>query len=167
MPTTFVKGDIFEDPGQGEGKRAFAFAAGTNGALDLGIAVTFAKRHPELVAAVKERAASGEIPMGDVITWASKDTTIYVLALLRRGKPAKISNVTLALEQMVTQASAAGVTRIAIPRIGGGKTELDWSRVKRVLAEVGDKTSIELVVYQQFIRGVAATVATDEAPEDE
>lgn len=161
MPTTFVKGDIFEDPGQGEGTRAFAFAVSTSGALDAGIGVAFAKRHPALATALKERASAGELAMGEVVPWSEGGTHVFALALLRKGKPAKVSNVTQALEDLVAKAQAAGVRRIALPRIGGGKTELDWTRVKRVLGEVGDKTTIELVVYMQFIRGLAAPVAAD------
>lgn len=162
MPTTFVKGDIFQDPGQGGGRHAFAFATGTNGALDAGIGVAFGKKFPALAAALRARAGeSGELPMGEVIVHEEANTAVFALALLRKQKPARISNVTQALEALVARASEAGITRIALPRIGGGKTDLDWTRVKRVLGEVGDKTTIELVVYQQFVRGGAAAEADE------
>lgn len=171
MPTTFVKGDIFQDPGQGGGRHAFAFAASTNGALDAGVSVAFAKKYPGLAAAVRARAeqSGGEIPMGEVVAYDEGETTVFALSLLRKVKPARISNVTQALEALVAAALPAGITRIALPRIGGGKTDLDWMRVKRVLGEIGDKTVIDLVVYQQFIRnaGAAEAAAAGEASEDE
>lgn len=156
MPTFFVKGDLFADPGQGEDKHAFAFAAPTTGTLDAGVAVAFAKRYPGLLQALKARAVQGELAMGEVFTWEKDGTTVFVLALLRKAKPAKVSDVTKALEAMVAKAQAAGVTRIALARLGGGKTDLDPLRVKRVLDDVGGASSVMLVVYQQFIRGVVA-----------
>jgi hypothetical protein len=167
MPTTFVKGDIFEDPGQGGGTRAFAFAASTGGTLDAGIGVAFAKRHPGLAAALADRVKSGELAMGEVFTWKEGQTTVFVLGLLRKVKPAKISNVSESLTKLVERAKELEITRIAVPRIGGAKTDLDWMRVKRVLTEVGEASNVELVVYQQFVRGgaVAPADASDDANE--
>jgi O-acetyl-ADP-ribose deacetylase (regulator of RNase III) len=166
MPTTFVKGDIFADPGDGSGKHAFAFAASTDGTLDAGIGVAFAKRHPELAVALEARAAGGEISMGEVVVWEKDGTTVFVLALLRKAKPAKVSHVTQALQSAVAKAQSVGITRLAVPRIGGGKTDLDWTRVKRVLGEVGEKAGLDLVVYEQFIRGAGAAVTAAEAGAD-
>lgn len=167
MPTTFVKGDIFEDPGQGGGRRAFAFAASTTGALDAGIGVAFAKRHPGLVQALRDRTKAGELAMSEVFTWQDGDTFVFVLGLLRKTKPAKVSNVTESLTAMLGRAKELEVTRIALPRIGGAKTELDWTRVKRVLTEVGEASPLDLVVYQQFVRGAPAAPAdpADDAEE--
>jgi hypothetical protein len=64
----------------------------------------------------------------------------------------KVSTLALALETMLGRATADGVERIALPRIGAGKGGIDRVRVKKVLTEAGKKTPISLVVFEQFVR---------------
>ncbi len=70
----------------------------------------------------------------------------------RSPQKPKVSWVERALENLIVAATNEGVTRVSLPRLGGGKIGLDWSRVKRILVEHGATTPIELVVFERFVR---------------
>ncbi len=143
MPTELVKGDLFEDAG-----KAYAFGADCDGTMDAGVAVAFKKRFPEFAKAV----ASAALEPGDVFAWNEGGVTIYALGLTRGGKKPKVSTLERALRAMIDRAAADGVARVALPRLGGGKSGLDAARVKRVLDELGSTTTVMLAVYEQFVR---------------
>jgi O-acetyl-ADP-ribose deacetylase (regulator of RNase III) len=159
MPTTFVKGDLFEDSKSVRPPRALAFAADCSGAMDKGIAVAFKKRWPALAHAYEARAAGGKMQLGDVFAWREGDDVVYVLGIQRGDKKPKVSTLTRALEAMVAHATRDGVSRIGLPRIGAGKGGIDRVRVKRVLTEIGEKTPVALVVFEQFVRSTPEAVS--------
>jgi O-acetyl-ADP-ribose deacetylase (regulator of RNase III) len=154
MPTTFVKGDLFEDAKNVPPPRAFAFAADCSGAMDKGIAVAFKKRWPALAEAYRARAEGAKMHVGDVFMWrdGTGDVVVYALGIQQGEKKPKVSTLTRALEAMIARAAGDGVSRIALPRIGAGKGGIDRVRVKRVLTEVGERSTISLVVFEQFVR---------------
>jgi O-acetyl-ADP-ribose deacetylase (regulator of RNase III) len=160
MPTTFVKGDLFEDSKDVPAPRAFAFAADCSGSLDKGIAFAFKKRFgPAFADAYRGRASGGKMQPGDVFAWrdgdGKGDVIVYALGIQQGDKKPKVSTVARALELMVARAISEGVTRIALPRIGAGKGGIDRVRVKRVMTEIGDKSPVTLVVFEQFVRAAA------------
>lgn len=152
MPTTFVKGDLFEDAKTAPPPRALAFSADCSGAMDKGIAVAFKKRWPALADAYRARAEGGKVQLGDVFMWRDGDDVVYALGLHHGDKKAKVSTLARALGAMVARAPADGVSRIALPRLGAGKGGIDRVRVKRVLAEAGAESGLSLVVFEQFVR---------------
>ena len=156
MPATFVKGDLFEDAKGAPPPRAFAFAADTSGAMDKGIAVAFKKRWPALAEAYRARAEGGKMQLGDVFSWRDGDVIVYALGVQQGDKKAKVSTLSRAVDSMLSRAVTEGVSRIALPRIGAGKGGIDRVRVKRVLAEAGEKSPVTLVVFEQFVRGTAS-----------
>jgi O-acetyl-ADP-ribose deacetylase (regulator of RNase III) len=156
MTTTFVKGDVFEDSKEAPSPRAFAFAGDCSGEMNNGIAVAFKKRWPALAEAYREHAANGKMQLGEVFAWRAKDDTgevaVYALGIQQGSKKPKVSTLVRALDAMVSRAAGDGVTRVALPLVGAGKDGIDRVRVKRVLTEAGEKTPIDLVVFEQFIR---------------
>ena len=155
MPTTFVKGDLFEDAENAPPPRAFAFAADTSGAMDKGVAVAFRKRWPALAEAYRARSEGGKMQLGDVFAWREGDVIVYALAIQQGEKKPKVSTLARAVDAMLSRAASDNVVRIALPRIGAGKGGIDRIRVKRVLTEAGEKSAISLVVFEQFVRGTA------------
>jgi O-acetyl-ADP-ribose deacetylase (regulator of RNase III) len=155
MPTTFVKGDLFEDAKDVPAPKAFAFAADCSGSMEKGIAVAFKKRWPAFAEAYAARATGGKMQLGDVFSWREGDVVVYALGILQGEKKAKVSTLARAIDSMLAQAASDGVARIALPRIGAGKGGIDRLRVKRVLTEAGEKSAIALVVFEQFIRTAA------------
>jgi len=157
MPVIFTKGDIF----QTEGLRAYAQGVNCAGSMDAGIALAFKKRWPRMFDDYLARCQDGRFRLGDVFVWSEGEETVYNLAIQEHWKTkAKVAALVKALHRMIQLASAVGIERIGLPRIGAGLGGLDWPRVKKVLTEIGDETTITLVVFEQFVRG-----AKEDAPQ--
>jgi O-acetyl-ADP-ribose deacetylase (regulator of RNase III) len=158
MPTIFTKGDLFET----DGITAFANGVSCAAHMDAGVAVAFKKKWPRMFEDYAARCADGRFHLGDALSFVDGDATIYSLAIQEHWKKkAKLPALARALDRMVTLAKASGVARIGLPRIGTGLGGLDWTRVKRVLTEAGDKTDVTLVVFDQFVRKSAPAAAAD------
>lgn len=153
MPTNFTKGDLFSTP------ELHAYAHGCNcaGTMDAGVSVAFKKRWPRMAEEFRALCADQRFHLGDVFVWIDGETTVYSLGLQQNWKArAKLAALSKALRRMVELAAAAGISRIGMPRLGAGLGGLDWPRVKSVLEQVGAETSIELVVFEQFVRAKEA-----------
>jgi O-acetyl-ADP-ribose deacetylase (regulator of RNase III) len=149
MPVHFIKGDIFAT----EGLRVFAHGCNCAGGMGAGIAIEFARRWPRMQEEYVARCADGRFGLGDVFAWTEGEHTIYNLGTqLHWKKKAQLPALTKALRTMLEMAPASGIERIGLPRIGAGLGGLDWTRVKRVLGEVGAETKVTLTVFEQFIR---------------
>lgn len=152
MPANFVKGDILDEASTSTGSRALAFAADCAGTMDQGVAVALKNKWPALADAFAAHGATGKMQLGDVFEWRDGDLRVYALGVQKGTAKPKISSVERALRVAVERASEAGIMRLFVPRIGGGKTGLDWTRVKRVLTEVAADKPIDVVVFEQFVR---------------
>jgi O-acetyl-ADP-ribose deacetylase (regulator of RNase III) len=149
MPTTFLKGDLF----QTDGIRAYAHGCNIAGAMDSGVAVAFKKRWPRMFEEYAVRCADRRFHLGDVFVWSEGDEVVYNLAIQEHWrKKATVPALARALRKTVELATQAGVARIGVPRLGAGLGGLDWPRVKSVLNDVGAGTMVELVVFEQFVR---------------
>lgn len=152
MPANFVKGDILEEASQETGARALAFAADSSGAMDKGFAVAVKSRWPAFAEAFRAHAEGGKMQLGDVFAWREGELVVYAIGIQRGGSRPRIANVERGLRAAVERAASDNIMRILLPRIGGGQTGLDWTRVKRVIFEVASERPLDVVVFEQFIR---------------
>jgi O-acetyl-ADP-ribose deacetylase (regulator of RNase III) len=158
MPTTLRKGDLFDTPDL----KAFAHACNCAGTMDAGISVAFKKRWPRMFEDYAQRCRDKRLALGDLFVWNEGDVVVYNLAIQQNWRArSKMSALTRSVRRMIELAQQAGVERIALPRIGAGLGGLDWKRVRSFLAEEGEKTPVELVVFEQFVRARPAA-----SPED-
>jgi O-acetyl-ADP-ribose deacetylase (regulator of RNase III) len=149
MPIELVKGDLFETPGI----KAYAHGVDCAGEMAAGVAGQFKKRWPAMFAEYQALCAAKRLPLGDVFPWIGEDVTIYNLAIQRNWREkAKVAALSSSLQKMVALAAAAGITKVATPRLGAGLGGLEWLRVRRVLDEVGAETPVTIVVFEQFVR---------------
>jgi O-acetyl-ADP-ribose deacetylase (regulator of RNase III) len=151
VPTSFIKGDLFEDS-KGPDVYGLAFAAECSGDMSKGVAVAFKKRWPALAEALRERAAKKNIEPGEVVVWRTDDVVVLALCVLSGEKEPKLSALNRAVESMLAEATKAKLSRIAIARIGG----FDPVRVKRILSDAGDSSALDIVVFEQFVRARSA-----------
>jgi O-acetyl-ADP-ribose deacetylase (regulator of RNase III) len=150
MPVLFTKGDLFATAD------LLAYAHGCNcaGAMGAGIAIEFKRRWPRMFDEYRARCEDGRFGLGDVFPWTEGEHTIFNLGMQEHWKKkAQIPALVRSLEKMSELATHAGIARVGLPRIGAGLGGLDWTRVKKVLTEVGAKTDVTLVVFEQFTRG--------------
>lgn len=143
MPTNFVKGDVLDEAAVESGKRALVFGAST------GIAGAVGKRWPAAAAALESPKGSGTITVepGGAIEWHDGDLFVFALGIQRGDDKPKVAWIERSLRNVIERASSEGIRRILVPRFGG-----DWTRVKKVLGEIGASTTIDLVVFEQFVR---------------
>ncbi len=149
MPTIFTKGDLLHT----EGLRAFAHGSNVAGAMDTGVSHALKTRWPAMAEDYQRRCAEGHVHTGDAVAWSDGADTVFTLALQEHAsKKAKLSAVVHAVAKMIERASALGIDRIGVPRLGAGAAGLEWKRVKDVLVEAGAATDVTLVVFEQFVR---------------
>jgi O-acetyl-ADP-ribose deacetylase (regulator of RNase III) len=150
MPTVFMKGDIFNT----DGLKAFAHGVNCAGAMDSGVSVAFKKRWPEMFAEYHARCEDKRFQLGDVFVWSGGEETVYGLGIQEHWKKkSNLPALSRALKKMIELATASGIDRIGLPRIGAGLGGLDWVRVRRILEEAGAETRVTLLVFEQFVRG--------------
>lgn len=155
MPIELMKGDLFAT----EGLTTYAHGVDCAGEMAAGIAGQFKKRWPAMYEEYRVLCAAGRLHLGDVFPWIGDDVTIYNLAIQRHWREtAKGAALAASLRKMVALASAAGITRVGLPRIAAGLGGLGWTRVRHVLDEVAEETPITLVVFEQFVRSKAAPI---------
>jgi hypothetical protein len=143
MPANFMKGDILEEAAAESGKRALVFGAST------GMATAVKKRWPALAEALGE--AKGGTPKGvepgEVFEWHDGDLFVFALGIQRGDAKPKVPWIERSLRNVIARAEKEEVRRILVPRLGA-----DWTRVKKLLVEIGATTTIDLVVFEQFVR---------------
>jgi len=153
VPATFLKGDLFET----KDIRAYAHGCNCAGAMDAGISIAFKKRWPAMFEEYAARCADGRLHLGDVLMWTDGETTIYNLAIQQHWKTrSKLAALTRALHKMVQMAEQAGIVRVGLPRMGAALGAPDARRVKSIVEGIGAQTSVELVVFEQFVRAASA-----------
>ncbi len=153
MPANFVKGDLFGT----EGLRAYALGSNARGTMDRGVAVAFKKRWPKLATELGTRAANRGLALGDVVAFSEGDETVYALILQEdEGKKAKLASLTKAVNRLVELAAQRGIAQVGLFHPGTGKAGLEWPRVKRILQEIGERTEVTLLVFEQFVRAKAS-----------
>jgi O-acetyl-ADP-ribose deacetylase (regulator of RNase III) len=152
MPTAITKGDIFET----QGIHAYAFGANTDGSMDAGIAIAMKKRWPALAEAFAVRCEGGKLNLGDVFVWTEGELTVFALGIQQGTKKPTLSALTHAVTRMLELASEAKITRIGLPRVGGGPGGLDWTRVRKMLGEISVNHPVRLEVFEQFVRAKGA-----------
>jgi len=125
--------------------------------MDAGVSVAFKKRWPRMAEELLALATDQRFHLGDVFVWIDGETTIYNLGLQQHWKSrAKIAALDRAVRRMLDLSSKAGISRIGMPRVGAGLGGLEWARVKSVLGALGAETPIELLVFEQFVRGATS-----------
>lgn len=137
MPANFVKGDVLDEVNAESGKRALVFGATS------GIAVAVRKKWPAVGALLDGKA----LEPGEVLEWQEGDLFVFALGIQRGDDKPKVPWIERSLRTVLERATKEGVPRILVPRLGG-----DWTRVKKLLGEIGATTPIDLVVFEQFVR---------------
>jgi hypothetical protein len=153
MPTTFVKGDFIAEaqPGEG-GLRVYAFPAEASGKMETGVSIAVRRRWPAIAAWWADEGGKKR-QVGVAPAWSEGDDLVYAVAVERAGARAKLSWLEGAAQAMLADAARRGVARISAARLwGGGRGAVDGARAKRVLADLGEASPVELVVFEQFVR---------------
>ena len=149
MPAHFVSGDLFASP------HLVAVAHGCNcaGAMGKGIALEFKRRFPAMFKEYRTRCRDGRFALGDVFVWDASRPIVFNLATQRTWRTkAELDVVRISLHQMISEAEHRGLDHVGLPRIGAGLGGLDWPSIREEIAKLGTRTSVALVVVEDFQR---------------
>ena len=155
MAIQVVSGDLFVNRYQAQ---ALAQGCNCRGSMGAGIAVGFKERYPQMYEEYRRRCKADprEFNPGDVFLWqADALPAVFNLATQEdywRSK-ATYERVEIALTEMCKQADSAGITSIAMPRIGAGYGGLSWNKVKVVIERVFADWSGTVYVYDEYLAG--------------
>jgi O-acetyl-ADP-ribose deacetylase (regulator of RNase III) len=148
MPISFVKGDIFAT----DDIQAYAFGANVDGTMDAGVAIAVKKRWPGMAEAFAQQAAGGKLSLGETFVWSEGEVTLFALGIAQGEKKPSFSALARALKHMLQLAAANKLKRIGVSRIAG----VDWTRARKMLAEVTVGQAVRLDVFEQFVRHAVA-----------
>lgn len=140
---TYVTGDLFTTPG------LYALAHGVNcvGVMGKGIAAQFKARWPAMHWEYQRVCRRGDLAPGGIHVWRMGGRPkVYNLAT-QKGLGAQASLVAIreAMVKMLQHAEANGVKRIGMPRVGCGIGGLAWADVGLVIADVAQRSPVEIV----------------------
>lgn len=167
MPANFMKGDLLGEAAAPSGPRVLAFGADCSGSMEHGVASAIRQRWPAFAEAFAAHAKETKMQLGQVFAWRDGDLAIYALGITKDGARPKIGSLERALASAAVTATEAAErpSRVLLPRLGGGKSGLDWTRVKRVIQEVAATTHVDFVVFEQFVRTGAGSAGEPPASE--
>lgn len=139
------RGDLF-----GSDIKVLAHGCNCAGAMGAGIALQFKRRFPAMYNDYRDACKTGVFQPGDIIVWEEDGYTIYNLGTEAHWKTrARLKWVRESVQNMIKDAQAAGITEIAMPRIGAGLGGLEWADVEEVLWELSPEPDFKLVVYSR------------------
>jgi O-acetyl-ADP-ribose deacetylase (regulator of RNase III) len=152
MPIEFVSGDLFANAHQVE---AFAHGCNCQGSMGAGIAKGFRERYPAMYEQYRARckAEPRQFNLGDAWLWKSEGQPAVFNLGTQEGywhARASYEAIEQALKTMRNLADVAGITSIAIPRIGVGYGGLSWRKVRVIIERVFEDWPSRLVVYEEF-----------------
>lgn len=128
-------GDIFNI----EGVLNYAHGCNCAGAMGKGIAVLFKERYPEMYKEYKRRCKTGEFTPGDIYVYNYGAGYVFNLGTqVSWTTGATLPAIERSIGKMLAYASAHGILKIALPRIGAGLGRLDWDEVKAVIEKAAE-----------------------------
>jgi O-acetyl-ADP-ribose deacetylase (regulator of RNase III) len=123
--------------------------------MGAGIATGFRDRYPEMYEEYRRRckAQPRQFHLGDAWLWKA-DGQPWVFNLgtqegVWRAR-ARYEAIEAALGSMRQQADRAGITRIALPRVGAGHGGLSWRKVRALIEKVFADWPGTLHVYEEY-----------------
>jgi O-acetyl-ADP-ribose deacetylase (regulator of RNase III) len=167
MPIHMVAGDLFVNRYYAQ---AFAHGCNCQGSMGAGIATTFRTHYPAMYDAYRARcrAEPRQFNLGDAWLWREEDKpAVFNLGTQEHYWRARASYeaIATALASMREQADAAGISTIALPRIGVGYGGLSWPKVRALIETAfGDWTGT-VYVYETFTP--EANTTTSESGEEQ
>jgi len=150
MSVKYISGDLFH-----HSLDAIAHGCNCEGAMGKGIALEFRSRYPEMYQEYRRRCKAREFKLGSVFAWRSPEGTIIFnlgTQVSWRTK-ARLDAIRASVRRMVGASEQINLKTIGLPRIGAGLGGLDWDKVKEVLDGIGSKTDIDLIVFEEYIKG--------------
>ena len=148
---TFVKGDIFSSPSQ-----VITNPVNCVGAMGKGLAKVFAQKFPEMETDYKKKCKNGEVSLGKPYLWESDKVQVLNFPTKDHWRnSSSLEGVKKGLEYLAQNYDEMGIGSIALPALGCGLGDLEWSAVKSLIQDVLDPIlDLHVFVYEPEVKGI-------------
>ncbi len=137
-----VTGNLFDFEHQ-----AYAQGVTPLGIMNVGIAVEFKKRFPEMFRKYKQICQKGLLSTGNIQVYREGDQIIFNLVTQATIIQAEARYLDESVETMYTFSKQNGINDIAMPQIGCGIGHLTVSDLERALQPFINDTATNVTVY--------------------
>ncbi|WP_406125124.1 macro domain-containing protein [Streptomyces canus] len=123
----------------------------TVGVMGKGIALAFKKRYPDMYADYVRRCDAGEVKLGEPYVYDAGDHLVINFPTKGHWRSvSKLEDIKAGLDFLIDQYREWGVKSIAVPPLGCGNGQLEWSVVGPVLVERLEKLDVPVELYAPF-----------------
>jgi O-acetyl-ADP-ribose deacetylase (regulator of RNase III)/uncharacterized protein YwgA len=144
---TVLIGDLFESDAQ-----TLVNTVNTVGVMGKGVALEFKRRFPEMYADYLARCKRGEVKLGQPYLFASL-VNQWVLNFPTKGHwraVSRLDDIVEGLDYLAAHYREWGIKSLAVPPLGCGNGQLDWSVVGPTLYSRLKRLDIPVALYAPF-----------------
>jgi O-acetyl-ADP-ribose deacetylase (regulator of RNase III) len=161
----FVKGDLLKAKTQ-----ALVNTVNTVGVMGKGIALQFKNRFPKNYKIYKDACKNKSFNIGEVLVVEDGDLMDKKIIVNFPTKahwksPSKYEYIESGLKALVKYLKSNKIESIAIPPLGCGNGGLDWSKVKKMIADVLSSLDTKILVYEPN-QAIKRVLQKEAAPKD-
>ncbi|MEU7157346.1 macro domain-containing protein [Streptomyces chrestomyceticus] len=141
-----VQGDLLRSPMHG-----LVNPVNTAGVMGKGIAAAFKRQYPAMHADYVRRCRSGLVKIGEPYPYPVDGHVVINFPTKGHWRSvSKIGDIAAGLEYLVRNWRRWGLTGIAVPPLGCGNGQLDWSLVSQVIVDRVRQIDIPVELYAPF-----------------
>ncbi|MFH8339274.1 macro domain-containing protein [Streptomyces sp. AM6-12] len=141
-----VQGDLLQSSMHG-----LVNTVNTVGVMGKGIALSFKKRYPEMFADYVRRCKANQVRLGEPYPYVAANHMIVNFPTKAHWRSvSKLSDIVAGLEYLKSQYKAWGLRSIAVPPLGCGNGQLEWSVVAPVLIRHLGELDIPVELYAPY-----------------
>jgi O-acetyl-ADP-ribose deacetylase (regulator of RNase III) len=128
---------------------AIGHGVNVHGVMGHGIAVQFRNRFPEMHEAYKVSCRKKDLTPGTTMIWEPfPGMFVYNIASQDApGRNARLIWLRDGVEAALSHADGAGLSAVALPRIGAGIGGLAWDDVRSILSEIAESHKADIEVW--------------------
>lgn len=142
-----VKGDLFESKAQ-----TLVNTVNCVGVMGKGIALQFKKRFPDMFEDYVRRCDASEVRLGEPYLWKALVPPLILNFPTKDHwrSVAKLSDIVAGLDHLAANYREWGIESLAVPPLGCGEGQLDWSIVGPTLYRGLGELDIDVELYAPF-----------------
>lgn len=141
-----VKGDLLKSQ-----MHALVNTVNTVGVMGKGIALSFKKRYPEMYADYVARCKAGEVKLGVPYVYDAGDHLVVNFPTKGHWRSvSKLTDIKAGLDYLVEHYEEWGIRSIAVPPLGCGNGQLEWSVVGPALIQRLERLTVPVELYAPF-----------------
>jgi len=146
---TYIEGDLFLSPAQ-----VLVNTVNTVGVMGKGVAKDFKRLYPDMFKLYRQLCEEGKFGIGQLLLYKTPHKWVLNFPTKKDWrKPSRPEYIEAGLQKLTAMYTDAGIHSIAMPLLGCGNGELNWSNTVRPLVEKHlAKAPLQVFVHSYFQR---------------